>query len=175
MTSIPQSDGSFSDDTFSPELHLSDGDKVIRQLNSFLRGEISASETYRMAIDKLADEEFPAVSMCLDFLRQMQREHGLAAQALRDRIRELGGEAADSSGVWGTWAKLTQGTANLFGDKASLKLLKEGEEHGLKDYSEHCPQLDAVSAHLVCDDLLPAQQRHIDLLEQLIRSQNLAA
>ena len=147
---------------------MSDSDEAIRQLNSFLRGEISAAETYRMAIDKAGDSEKNAANLGL--LREMQEEHGRAAQAIRDRIRELGGEPSDSSGAWGAWAKFTQGTANLFGDAASLKSLKEGEEHGLKDYEEGIDDIDATSAELVQNQLIPAQQRHINLLDQLINA-----
>ena len=43
-------------------------------------------------------------------LREIQEEHGRAAQGIRDRIRELGGEPSDSSGAWGAWAKTVQGT-----------------------------------------------------------------
>ena len=136
-------------------------DEAARQLNSFLRGEISAAETYRMAIDKVADAD-KAQTANLGLLREIQEEHARAAQALRDRIRELGGEPSDSSGAWGAWAKFTQGTANLFGDASALKSLKEGEEHGLKDY------IDATSEELVRNQLIPAQQRHINLLDQLI-------
>jgi uncharacterized protein (TIGR02284 family) len=140
----------------------------VNQLNSLLRGEISAAETYRMAIDKVADNTSSAASAGL--LREIQEEHGRAAQGLRDRIRELGGEASDSSGAWGVWAKTVQGTMNLFGDASSLKALKEGEEHGLKDYQEALDDVDATSAQLIQNQLIPAQQRHINLLDQLISS-----
>jgi bacterioferritin (cytochrome b1) len=146
----------------------SDHDEVCRQLNSFLRGEISAAETYRMAIDKAGNSSDNAANIGL--LREIQEEHGRAAQAIRDRIRELGGEPSDSSGAWGAWAKFTQGTANLFGDAASLKSLKEGEEHGLKDFSEGLDDIDATSAELVQNQLIPAQQRHISLLDTLINA-----
>jgi uncharacterized protein (TIGR02284 family) len=139
--------------------------EAVRQLNSLLRGEISAAETYRMAIDKLNNPETGADA---GLLSQIQEEHGRACQALRDRIRELGGEPSDSSGAWGTWAKLVQGSSNLFGDAAALKSLKEGEEHGLKDYEEAVDDIDASSADLVQNQLIPAQQRHITLLDQLI-------
>jgi uncharacterized protein (TIGR02284 family) len=154
----------------SPDLSAGiDADDSAQQLNSFLRGEISAAETYRMAIDKVADAEKSQVAN-LGLLREIQEEHARAAQALRDRIRELGGEPSDSSGAWGAWAKLTQGTANLFGDAAALKSLKEGEEHGLKDYQEGLDDIDATSEELVRNQLIPAQQRHINLLDQLIGS-----
>jgi uncharacterized protein (TIGR02284 family) len=138
----------------------------VPQLNSFLRGEISAAETYRMAIEKISEPQSSETSVGL--LREIQAEHGRAAQALRDRIRELGGEPEDSSGAWGVWAKFTEGLANLLGDTASLKALKEGEEHGLKDYLSAIDAIDLSSADLVQNQLIPAQQRHIDLLDQMI-------
>jgi len=161
----------FSSDRTSPNYRADDQGETVRQLNSLLRGEISAAETYRMAIEKLSDSDKAAVSS-VGLLRQMQEEHGRAAQALRDRIREFGGEASDSSGVWGAWAKFTQGTSNLFGDAAALKSLKEGEEHGLKDYQEALDDVDSTSAELIQNQLLPAQQKHIAVLDQLIESVN---
>lgn len=146
---------------------IDDSGETVTQLNSLLRGEISAAETYRMAIDKVADST-DAVNAGL--LREIQEEHGRAAQGIRDRIRELGGEASDSSGAWGAWAKTVQGTMNLFGDGAALKSLKEGEEHGLKDYQEAIDDVDPSSAQLIQNQLIPAQQRHINLLDQLISS-----
>src|SRR5256886_17645514 len=156
-------------DTQGPPMGMGgDTDEACRQLNSFLRGEISAAETYKMAIDRAAKSDDNAANMGL--LREVQEEHGRAAQALRDRIRELGGEPSDSSGAWGAWAKFTQGTANLLGDAASLKSLKEGEEHGLKDYEEGIDDIDASSAELVQNQLIPAQQRHVSVLDTLISS-----
>lgn len=146
-----------------------DSDESVKQLNSFLRGEISAAETYRMALDSVGDHDQTA-GASLGLLREIQEEHGRAAQAIRDRIRELGGEPADSSGAWGAWANFVQGTANLLGDAMSLKSLKEGEEHGLKDYRAGMEDIDATSADLVQNQLIPAQQRHVNLLDQLINS-----
>jgi uncharacterized protein (TIGR02284 family) len=140
--------------------------KLVDQLNSLLRGEISAAETYRMAIDKVAADATPNAGL----LREIQEEHGRAAQGIRDRIREIGGEAADSSGAWGAWAKTVQSTMNLLGDTSSLKALKEGEEHGLHDYERAVKDVDSTSAQLLQNQLIPAQRRHIDLLDQLINS-----
>jgi uncharacterized protein (TIGR02284 family) len=141
---------------------------AVSQLNSLLRGEISAAETYKMAIDKIADSESQAANLGL--LKEMQEDHGRAAQIIRQQIRDLGGEPADSSGAWGAWAQTVQGTANLFGDAAALKSLKEGEEHGLKDYEEAIDDVDPATAGLIQSQILPAQQRHINLLDQLINS-----
>jgi hypothetical protein len=167
MSSMSPSGGmGFPKEMSMPE--NSSNSNSVDQLNSFLRGEISAAETYRMAIDKAADSEKTPAAANLGLLREIQKEHGRAAQTLRNRIRELGGEASDSSGPWGSWAKFSQGAANLFGDASSLKALKEGEEHGLKDYQRGSDSIDTTSAELINSQLIPAQQRHINLLDQLI-------
>jgi bacterioferritin (cytochrome b1) len=149
--------------------NVTDTDEAVQQLNSLLRGEISAAETYRMAIDKLSDSDKTRVGS-IGLLSEIQEQHGRAAQALRHRIRDLGGEAADSSGAWGAWAKFVQGTGNLFGDVSALKALKEGEEHGLKDYQDGLDHTDQMSAELVQNQLIPAQEKHIGILDQLISS-----
>ena len=146
---------------------------AVDQLNSLLRGEISAAETYAMAIKKLSESDASHQSDC-QCLRDMQEDHGRACQAIRSRIRELGGEASDSSGAWGAWAKTVEGAASIFGDKGALKALKEGEEHGLKDYNEACDDVDATSAALVESELIPAQQRHIMILDQMLSASDAA-
>jgi uncharacterized protein (TIGR02284 family) len=142
---------------------------LVSHLNSLLRGEISAAETYKQAIDKVNSSDAAVVDA--GTLREIQEEHGRAAQGIRQRIRELGGEASDSSGAWGVWASAVEGTMSLFGgDKGALKALKEGEEHGLKDYQEAVDDVDGTSAQMISNQFIPAQQRHINLLDQLINS-----
>ncbi|HLL88480.1 MAG TPA: DUF2383 domain-containing protein [Tepidisphaeraceae bacterium] len=143
-------------------------DDVVRQLNSLLRGEIASVETYKMAIDKVAASD-PAAAEAAGLLREVQDAHGRAAQTLRDRILELGGEPSDSSGAWGTWATTVQGTLSLFGgDRGALKALKEGEEHGLKDYQEAVDDVDPTTRTVIQNQLLPAQQRHVGVIDRLI-------
>ena len=59
---------------------------------------------------------------------------------------------------------------NIFGDTSSLKALKEGEEHGLKDYQEALDDVDPTSSQLIQNQLIPAQHGHINLLDQLMSS-----
>lgn len=139
-------------------------DKCIDQLNSLLRGEISAVETYQLAIEKVDDEHASDATA----LRAIAQEHGEDAQALRDSIEKLGGDADDSSGPWGVWAKTVQGVAKLFGDASALKALKEGEEHGLKDYEEAVDDVDEASRKLIVSRLIPNQKRHISTLDGMI-------
>jgi hypothetical protein len=174
MTSFSNpSDPSFDAGTLRAQAADTDRDGAITQLNSLLRGEISAAETYKMAIDKLSDSDKSRQADC-QRLRDMQEDHGRACQMLRSRIRDMGGEASDSSGAWGAWAQSVQGTANIFGDKAALKSLKEGEEHGLKDYQDALDHVDATSASLIESQCIAAQQRHIMMLDRMMNASDAA-
>lgn len=139
----------------------------IEQLNSFLRGEISAVETYRMALDKL-DADSP---VRLEVEAVMQ-DHQQRVQALREAILTAGGEPTETSGPWGMWAKLVEGGARVFGDKAAIAALEEGEDHGLEDYRDGIDDqdLDVQARALVVSQLLPAQQQTHDRMSALKKS-----
>lgn len=128
----------------------------VDHLNSYLRGELSAVETYRMALDKL-DANSPA-RIELDSAMQ---SHQQRVMLLKEAILQLGGKPSDSSGPWGVFAKAVEGTARTFGDKAAIAALEEGEDHGLKDYKDGLEDkdLDAQSRTIVSAQLLPEQQR----------------
>ena len=143
-----------------------DQDEAVQQLNLLLRGEIAASETYRMAIDKLIkDGQDPSR---VATLREMQREHIRAEQIFRKRISELGGVPQDSSGIGGTWPRVAMGTAQLFGDSAALHALRDGEEQGLQEMKAGVEKLDAESAMLLEKVMIPAQTRHVRRITSLI-------
>lgn len=127
---------------------------TVDSLNSLLRGEISACETYRMAIEKIGDDASlrTTLSECLS-------SHESRVQLLRERIVQLGGTAAEGSGPWGAFAKLVEGGAKLFGDKSAIAALEEGEDHGLKDYREELKKLDGTARGFVESQLFPAQER----------------
>ena len=136
-------------------------------LNRCLRSELSAIETYRQALDRDRDEygtqtEFQRLSEIL-------RDHEDAASQLRHLTRQRGGEPSDDAGAWGTWSKIIMGAAKLFGDKAALKALKEGEESGFKEYDrfqrESNPSREALD---LTSELMGRVQRHIRELDSLI-------
>lgn len=102
------------------------------ELNSCLRGELAAIETYEQALEKSRSEygHDPKFQQ----LEKMLRNHEQAATLLQSLVRQAGGEPDTDSGAWGTWANTVMGASRLFGDKAALKALKEGEESGIKQY-----------------------------------------
>ncbi len=140
--------------------------EAVDQLNTLLRGEISANEMYRMAIEKMIADEMGAAHVAV--LRESQHEHLHSAEALRKRIVALGGTCESSSGAWGAWARVAQGTAQLFGDRAALHSLKDSEQLTLKHLRENTGSLDAESLDLLEQHLLPAQERNLERVNYLI-------
>lgn len=137
------------------------------RLQSLLRGEIAAAETYNQVLEDRQDGEQPEQA-----LRELQRDHGRAIRFLTDQLDKLGVEAPAQSGVWGQFARLVEGGAKMLGDKAALAALREGERRGLDDYSDAVqagnlpPDCRAYIEH----ELLPAQRRHIEKLDRLMQS-----
>jgi uncharacterized protein (TIGR02284 family) len=127
--------------------------KTIDKLNSLLRGEISAVETYKQAVEKI-DE--PGVR---NMLEENQGMHGMRAQRLRQRIEQLGGKPSESSGVWGALAKTVEGAATITGDTNAINMLEEGEDRGLEDYRTSLNDVDSETAMMIQSELLPGQER----------------
>jgi bacterioferritin (cytochrome b1) len=130
-----------------------DADKIIDTLNKFLRGELSAVETYDQAIERLRGGSF------LSELTDNQRSHQERAELLAQQVLQMGGEPSRSSGVWGGFAKLVEGGAKLFGEKAAVAALEEGEDHGMRLYRNELDGVDLGTRDLVERILLPEQDR----------------
>ena len=92
---------------------------VVGKLNSFLRGEISAVESYKQALGKITDPAIRAE------LQTCEQDHEQRIELLRARITQLGGKPDTGSGAWGVWAKLVQGGGDLLGEKTALQALEQ--------------------------------------------------
>jgi len=135
----------------------------IDQLNSFLRGEMAAVETYQMALAKLE------ISSARDDLLINLKSHQDRVAGLQDVIIAAGGTPATSSGPWGTFVKAIEGTAKAFGEKAAIAALEEGEDHGLKDYKADLLKVERDARQIMVSRLLPEQQQTHDRLSALKR------
>ncbi|MBN9683680.1 PA2169 family four-helix-bundle protein [Corallococcus interemptor] len=125
----------------------------LETLNSFLRGEISAVETYRLASKHIETEVAKTeVEACL-------HDHEKRVEALKERIEKLGGKPAEGSGPWGVFAKVVQAGADLLGEKRAIDALEEGEDHGLKDYNRDVDKLHGEARTFVRQQLLPSQKQ----------------
>ncbi|HEX5749639.1 MAG TPA: DUF2383 domain-containing protein [Archangium sp.] len=133
----------------------------VETLNSFLRGEISAVETYRQAIGHVSDERLRSQ------LEDCMHDHEHRVEALRERVEKLGGKPVEGSGIWGTFAKLVQGGADLLGEKSAIQALEEGEDHGLADYQRDMDKTHGEARRFVRMELLPSQKRTHERLSRL--------
>lgn len=138
-------------------------EKCIEVCNEMLRGERSAVETYDMAIEKFSPD--PAIAK----LSHIRSEHAQSVADLERNVQEMGGVADQDSGAWGSFAKLVQGTANLFGDESAVASLKQGEEKGRSDYESALESGDLMASclDLYANTLLPRIRQHIATLEAL--------
>ncbi|RYD76897.1 MAG: DUF2383 domain-containing protein [Verrucomicrobiaceae bacterium] len=142
---------------------MSNNETTIKALNSLLRGEISAVETYTQAIEKFSGSQESGV------LSRIKAEHEESAAILREHVSAAGGNPDSDSGAWGTFAQAVEGTAKLLGESAALKALIEGEEHGIKDYESALENEDVSleAKDSIRDALLPGLFDHIATLEAL--------
>jgi hypothetical protein len=132
--------------------------------NSFLRGELSAVETFRQALAKISD---PAMRTVLE---DCARSHQERVVLLNDEIRRLGATPSASSGVWGTFAKLVERSAKGFGIKTAIAALEEGEDHGLADYKRDLGKLDGEGRSFVTSKLMPLQEKTHRAISELKHS-----
>lgn len=140
---------------------------IYDELNKLLKNELSAIETYQQALEKkdTDPEHITAINELSAFLDDHQR----AASRIKVAIEQKGGEPVRTSGAWGTWSKVVMGTAQLFGDTAALKALKEGEESGLKDYESVLSDTDIPQdAKALVSDLVATQRMHVQRLDGLM-------
>lgn len=135
----------------------------VDQLNSFLRGELAAVETYDQAIDKIDDFEIQAS------LRAVRASHDRRAELLQQRVVAMGGEPATSSGLWGSFAKLVEGSAALFGVSPAIAALEEGEDRGRDEYRRDLRDLSPDNKTFVATAILPEQLRTHDAMSVLKR------
>lgn len=127
--------------------------KTVDTLNEFLRGEISAVETYRQALEKLNGSPHRGE------LEECRRSHEQRVAKLKDQVRRVGGQPSQDSGAWGSFARLVEGGAKVLGEAAAIAALEEGEDRGLKLYRGDLSGLDPASRQFVQSDLLTAEEQ----------------
>jgi len=130
--------------------HISSASEVVvSNLNSLLRGEISAVETYNQAIKHLTNQR-------VDDLVANRNCHGKRVALLRSHIIQHGGIPDETSGMWGNFAKLVEKGASLIGTKSVINALEEGEDRGVAQY-RNPGEMDPSSIQLI-DTVLLARQ-----------------
>ena len=139
-------------------------DQTIKHLNSFLRGELSAVESYRLALDHLEQSELRAT------LVQCSRSHQERARLLTEAIVGRGGEPDESSGAWGSLVRMLERSALAISEGAAVAVLEEGEDHGRDDYLRDIDALEPSARQLVEFAILPEQRRTHDAVKAVKHS-----
>ena len=133
-------------------------------MNSLLRGELSAVETYDQAIGT-----FQQVSSGSE-LHKIRDDHQQAAAALRERVSHFGGTPSEGSGAWAPFASAVTGAAEMIGPATVLSALKKGEEHGINDYESALknPDIAPGCKDLIRAALLPRCRAHVADLDRIM-------
>jgi bacterioferritin (cytochrome b1) len=135
---------------------------MIDRLNSLLRAELTAIETYELALkDRAAFSGKTELSQCL--LSHMER-----AQILRDRIEALGGVPTQNAGLWGAFATVVEKGAIVLGDDVAIRALEEGEDRRLADYRTQASKLDESMRSFFETTLLLEQERTHRMMSELL-------
>lgn len=124
-------------------------ESVMFHLNSLLRGEIAAVETYNEAIKHLANEP-------IEDLVANRNCHSKRVGLLREAITERGGSSGATSGMWDSFANLVGNGDVRISSQAVIAVLAEEEDRGVTLY-RNPGDLDPSSIQLVHTVLLHRQ------------------
>lgn len=138
--------------------------KATDVLHALLRGELAAARTYEQALQHVDDG--PEGKK----LRRIQHDHHKAAATLQRHILQQGGAFENNSGVWGKFTRAVESIAQLFGNTAALKALKEGEELGIREYEAalQCKDLPPACRAVIESTLLRRTRAHLPILDRLM-------
>jgi hypothetical protein len=128
-------------------------------LDSLLRCELSAVETYDQAIMQFEDAHV------LADLQRIREDHARAVLSLRGKVAEFGGQPMESPGPWSTFTTITEMSRTL-----GLAALKQGEEHTINEYEEslRSENVNPECKELIRVDLLPCDKAHVEKLDRLM-------
>lgn len=137
----------------------------LEALNTMLRGELSAVETYDQSLSKFDQGHEEARTE----LTRIRGEHQSNVTALQAKVREHGGEPSTGSGPWGSFTQVVTAGAKLLGPQTTLAALKTGEEHGINDYQSVLdnPRVAEAVKATIRDSYLPAAREHVRALDAL--------
>jgi len=136
----------------------------IDMLNSLLRGQLSAVETYDQAVIRFEDPRL------LADLQTIREEHIEAEILLREKVLQMGGEPVDTSGPWVTCTAAFSGETGATGPATALAALRQGEEHSinaLEDSLKH-ENINLDCKNLIRTNLLPTGRKHVAELNRLM-------
>jgi Domain of unknown function (DUF2383) len=137
----------------------------MKQVYELIRGELSAIKSIDSILGKINNESERSQ------LNSIRQDHVIAVDKLKKFSSTEVKETAESAGPWGAFASAFTGGASFFGDKAALKALKVGEEHGLNEYREALKEgtFDTGLKQMIQTDLLPTQEQHLRTIDSYLQ------
>src|SRR5690606_33440169 len=131
---------------------------------TLIRGELSAIRSIDSAMDKISDEAEK------NELMGFRSDHVRACETLRRFSSSDIRDESQKSGPWSSFTKAFVGGASLFGDKAAVKALRVGEEHGINEYREALESGDINDnlKDIIRRELLPQQERHLEKIDRYL-------
>ncbi len=133
-------------------------------LNALLRGELSAVETYDLAMGRFEDQHV------LADIQRIREEHARAVVLLREQVTRSGGAPPAAPGPWSAFAALVGDAPGAVNPAPALSALRQGEEHGVNGYEDALKNdaIDAGCKDLIRAELLPRGRRHVVELNRLL-------
>jgi hypothetical protein len=136
--------------------------ELITEFNAFLSGEISAVETYELALKSAIEADIR------EALIKCRNSHSNRVDKITACVLELGGEPATSSGVWGSFAAFIQKGAGS--EAKAIELLEESEAERLVQYEAQQKLVVSPVLEVLKDDLLPLQHETHLTMSSLLKS-----
>jgi hypothetical protein len=132
---------------------MRDDSNTIDLLNTLLRSELAAVESYRRGIEQLDSTLYHGT------LLHCCCSHEDRAEVLRQEILARGGVPVQDSGLWPTVSRFGEFESILFGDSVAISALSRGENDGQDDYRAVLERLEPDVRELVESAIIPEQQR----------------
>jgi len=137
---------------------------TIKELNTILKGEHMAVKSYEKFISDLKDE------YVRDYFNEVSDDHKKHAQLIANRIKELGGDPAEGTGLAGIMTDMSSAIKNLT-KRSTLDILKDaynGEDRGIGKTEEIVKgDLDEKSAVLI-NKILSEDHDHLKKISDMI-------
>jgi rubrerythrin len=139
----------------------------MKQVDELIRGELAAVKSFDAVLSRIKDESEKIK------LSDLRSDHVRAVETLKQYAGPEYRSGADvqSAGPWGTFSSAFAGGASFFGDKAAIRALKVGEEHGLQEYREALEDQDLGSdlKRVIQNELLPKQESHLSVINSYLQ------
>lgn len=156
----------FDEKDKKPHNVLDDDAVAAQYLNTLLRGEIAAVNSYDLARKKFATDA------AIKTIDKILFNHKSNVDFLKKKIFSKNETPSTNTGAWGLAVELIIKSTKFLGETPLIMALREGEDLGLKDYkyflSSNVPENKSI--HVIKNQIIPNTENNILLLNKLLKS-----